>query len=225
MSLAVARTETAYRVGPRPARPVRPARNYGELAAKVAILALFSSLATRLATDFAQTGHATGLLLIASEALVVAFTLVRRHASIVDRSWKARILTIFSTFGPPLLVVSPGGPAAPEVVTLGISAVGLTVVILGKLSLGRSFGLTPANRGVVSTGLYRLVRHPIYFGYLLTHIGFVIANPAGWNLVVLVATDVALLMRAVCEERTLGLDDEYRAYMRRVHWRIVPGLF
>ena len=30
----------------------------------------------------------------------------------------------------------------------------------------------PANRGVVSTGLYRLVRHPIYLGYLITHAGF-----------------------------------------------------
>ena len=38
----------------------------------------------------------------------------------------------------------------------------------GKLSLGRSFGLMPANRGVVSTGMYRLVRHPIYLGYLVT---------------------------------------------------------
>jgi protein-S-isoprenylcysteine O-methyltransferase Ste14 len=35
----------------------------------------------------------------------------------------------------------------------------------------------PANRGVVSTGLYRLVRHPIYMGYLITHAAFVAANP------------------------------------------------
>ena len=68
-----------------------------------------------------------------------------------------------------------------------ISAVGLIVVIVGKMSLGRSFGLMPANRGIVSTGLYRVVRHPIYLGYLITHVGFVAANPtalepagAGW---------------------------------------------
>ena len=77
------------------------------------------------------------------------------------------------------------------------------------MSLGRSFGLMPANRGVVSTGLYRIVRHPIYIGYLITHVGFVLANPAIWNLLLLVAADIALLLRAVCEERTLARDAAY----------------
>jgi len=99
------------------------------------------------------------------------------------------------------------------------------IVVMGKLSLGRSFGLVPANRGIVSTGVYRFVRHPIYLGYLITHVGFVVANPAGWNLLVLAGADVALLLRAVCEERTLALDDAYQDYMQRVRWRIVPGLF
>ena len=56
-------------------------------------------------------------------------------------------------------------------------------------------------------------------------IGFVVAYPADWNLAVLAAADVALLLRAICEERTLALDDAYRAYMTRVRWRIVPGVF
>jgi protein-S-isoprenylcysteine O-methyltransferase Ste14 len=69
------------------------------------------------------------------------------------------------------------------------------------------------------------VRHPIYLGYLITHIGFVVANPADWNLAVLAAADVALMLRAICEERTLALDDQYRAYMGRVRWRVIPGIF
>jgi protein-S-isoprenylcysteine O-methyltransferase Ste14 len=106
-----------------------------------------------------------------------------------------------------------------------ISGMGLLLVVIGKVSLGRSFGLTPANRGVVSTGVYRFVRHPIYMGYLITHIGFVIANPLSWNLVILAAADVALMFRAVREEQTLALDPEYRAYMERVHWRVIPRVF
>ena len=74
-------------------------------------------------------------------------------------------------------------------------------MIGGKLSLGRSFGLMPANRGVVSTGLYRLVRHPIYMGYLITHVGFLLANATFWNVLIFVAADVALMIRAVYEER------------------------
>jgi protein-S-isoprenylcysteine O-methyltransferase Ste14 len=33
------------------------------------------------------------------------------------------------------------------------------------------------------------------------------------------------MLRAICEERTLARDPEYRSYMERVRWRIIPGLF
>ena len=52
-----------------------------------------------------------------------------------------------------------------------------SIIIAGKLTLGRSFGLMPANRGVVSSGIYRFVRHPIYAGYLITHVAFLAAHP------------------------------------------------
>ncbi len=224
MSVALTRTGTAYPVERKQSRPAAARRDYGELASKIAILTLFSGMATAMAQDFVEKGHVTGLLLLVSEALVVALTLVRRTAAVVDRSWNARILTMVATFGPPL--VRPAGIAvAPESLTIAISAIGLIIVVLGKLSLGRSFGLTPANRGVVSTGLYRIVRHPIYLGYLITHVAFVVANPAVWNVAMLVAADVALMLRAICEERTLALDDQYRAYMGRVRWRIIPRIF
>ncbi len=226
MNVALTRTGEWFRNQTRTAaaRPASRQRDYGELVSKIAIVTLFSSMAMRLAQDAAQTGHITGLLLLASEGLVVALTIVRRNAGAVDRTWTARVLTMFATFGPPL--VRPYSVAfAPESVTITISAIGLGIVVLGKLSLGRSFGLVPANRGIVCSGMYRFVRHPIYLGYLLTHIGFVAANPADWNLCILAAADVALMMRAVREERTLAQDSEYRDYMQRVRWRIIPGVF
>jgi protein-S-isoprenylcysteine O-methyltransferase Ste14 len=201
-----------------------PAHAAGELTAKVVVTVLFSSMAIRIGRDAAVTGHVTGLLLVASEALVVALTLLRRSTMTVDRSLRARVLTIMATFGPPLVHPAHGALSA-ESLTIAISALGLIIVLLGKLSLGRSFGLAPANRGVVSTGVYRLVRHPIYLGYLITHVGFLVANPAGWNLIVLASSDTALLLRALCEERTLALDEAYRRYSARVRWRIIPGVF
>ena len=62
--------------------------------------------------------------------------------------------------------------------TVAISIAGLAIVIAGKITLGRSFALLPANRGVVSTGVYRIVRHPIYMGYLFTHVAFLVASPS-----------------------------------------------
>ena len=144
---------------------------------------------------------------------------------IAEESMRARVLTTMSLLGPPLVRPSAVTPIAPEVFTVALSALGLLVVIGGKLSLGRSFGLIPANRGIVSTGLYRVVRHPIYLGYLVTHIAFTVANPTMWNVALLVTADIALMARAVCEEQTLAQDDAYCAYQTKVRWRVVPGLF
>ena len=200
-------------------------RDLGELASKTIIVTLFSMMAVRLAADFRATGHVTGLLLLASEALVVVLTMFRRSAGLVDRSMQARLLTALSMFGPPLVRPASLSALAPEALTALISALGLIIVVIGKISLGRSFGLAPANRGIVSSGVYRYIRHPIYLGYLITHVGFVIANPLNWNLFVLVTADGALMLRAVREEQTLARDLEYRDYMQRVRWRIVPRLF
>ena len=99
-----------------------------------------------------------------------------------------------------------------EAVATAIAALGLAVVVGGKMSLGTSFGLLPANRGVMVGGLYRFVRHPIYMGYLLTHIPFLAAHPSGWNLIVLAVGDAALIVRALFEEQTLCRDPQYVRY-------------
>ena len=208
-----------------PAPAAHEKRDLAELGAKAVVVTLFTMMALRMAADFLATGHVTGLLLVASEALVVILTLFRRSAAVVDRSRRARLLTTLSMIGPPLVRPFSAPALAPETVTVMISAVGLLCVVAGKVSLGRSFGLMPANRGIVSTGLYRFVRHPIYLGYLVTHAAFVAANPAITNALVLAIADTALLMRAVCEERTLALDGAYRDYLQKVRWRVVPGVF
>jgi protein-S-isoprenylcysteine O-methyltransferase Ste14 len=201
------------------------AADMADLGARVVVIALFTLMAIRIGSDFLATGRLTGLLLLASETLVVVLTVLRRATVQVDRSYRARLLTAFSMMGPVLVRPSTVTALAPEVATVVLSAIGLSVVIAGKLSLGRSFGLMPANRGVVSSGLYRLVRHPIYMGYLITHSGFVAANPTLWNIVMLVVADVALMWRAVCEEQTLSQDASYRDYQQVVRWRVVPGVF
>ena len=199
----------------------------GDITARFVIVALFSIMVVRLGSDFLQTGRIAGLLLLASEALVVILTVFRRPAGAVDRSVKARTLMVISLIGP--ILVSPAPASVPTLLpafaTVAISVCGLLVVIVGKVSLGRSFGLMPANRGVVSTGVYRLVRHPIYMGYLISHAAFCAANPTIGNLLILGGADAALLVRAVCEERTLAQDSAYREYQQQVRWRVMPGVF
>jgi protein-S-isoprenylcysteine O-methyltransferase Ste14 len=223
MGYAGALTDTRTLEAPAPSRT----RNIDlpDLGARLLVGALFTLMAMAIGADYVKTGRLTGLLLLASEALVVILTVFRRAPAIVDRSLRARILTIVSVMGPPLVRPGTGGALAPEVMTVMVSALGLLIVIAGKLSLGRSFGLMPANRGVVSTGLYRIVRHPIYMGYLFTHVAFLAAYPSVQNVLMLVVADIALLVRAVCEEETLSKDAAYCDYKQKVRWRVVPGLF
>jgi hypothetical protein len=202
-----------------------PRRNTSELLARATVSVLFTLLTINILQDFLRTGRVTGLLLLVSEALVIVLTVIRRPAHIVDRSVRAAMVTAISVVGPPLLLPSDAGGLVPDVATAAASALGLAFVVLGKLTLGRSFGLVPANRGVVIRGPYALVRHPIYSGYLITHLAFLVAHPSWWNAVVIGIADTALILRALIEERVLNGDAEYQAYCRRVEWHLVPGVF
>ena len=196
-----------------------------DLLARTVVAGLFALLSINLLADFMQTHRMTGLLLLISESLVVLLTVLRRRASIVDRSFGAAVVTAISLVGPVLLRTVQGPGLLPDLATVVVSALGLIVVIAGKIALGRSFGIAPANRGVVIAGPYGIVRHPIYAGYVLTHVAFACAYPTLRNVALVILTDAALMIRALYEERVLAKDRKYQTYCRRVAWHVVPGVF
>ena len=196
-----------------------------DLGARAVVIVLFSLLSVNLLGDFLRTGHVTGLLLLVSESLVVVMTIIRRRTRLVDRSIGGVLTTVLSLAGPPLLRATDGASLVPDTATAIVSVAGLGLVIVGKLALGRSFGIAPANRGVVIGGPYVLVRHPIYAGYLMTHLAFLVAHPGPWNAAVIVVADAALVVRALIEERVLSADADYRSYCGRVAWHLMPGVF
>lgn len=81
------------------------------------------------------------------------------------------------------------------------------------------------NRGIVSRGPYRWVRHPAYTA----------KNLAWWVTIIPVFSLSALLsmavwssvyfMRAITEERHLLRDPEYQAYVKKVRFRFIPGVW
>jgi len=205
-------------------RPDRRER-LGDLFARAVSGVLFVLLSMNLVHDFVATRRVTGLLLLVSEALVVILVVFRRPARQVDRTTTARLVTAISMAGPPLLRAGAETALLPDMVTACVSCIGLAIVITAKLTLGRSFGLVPANRGVVVSGPYEFMRHPIYAGYVISHAAFLSAHPTVMNISLVVVADVVLVLRALLEERTLLGDEEYRSYCERVSWHVIPGVF
>src|SRR5881397_2332373 len=160
---------------------------------------------------------------LALAALYALFVVRRPSAETSDRplDW---VLGIVGTFLPLLLRRTdlPGGLA-----WLGgpIQVVGASAVAVVALFLGRSFGLVPANRGLQLEGPYRLVRHPMYGAHLLGYLGYVLSYPSAANILIVVATLLALIARAVAEERILARDPAYRTYLERLPWRFFPYVY
>jgi protein-S-isoprenylcysteine O-methyltransferase Ste14 len=171
-----------------------------------------------------QDGHVAGVLTAVSNAIALWFLLRRRLAVTVDYSVSAWTVAIAATVIP--MFLQPGGAAlVPDVVSASIASAGVLVTSAGLLALGHSFGVVPSNRGIVSSGIYRWVRHPLYAGYFMTHVGFCLANPTTTNLLIWMAGDAFQLVRISYEERLLARDAAYRQYQTRVRWRLLPGFY
>jgi len=165
------------------------------------------------------------LLLLVGEGLVVFFFLIRHRTTEISRSPSDWFLAAAATWVP--LLVVPGGKnhAWMPTAALMIMLVGLLVQFCAKLTLARSFGMVPANRGLKTSGPYRFVRHPMYGGYLLMQLGFLALNPTLWNAAAYAVCWTMQFRRLFAEERFLCRDPAYREYQSRVLYRILPGVF
>ncbi len=127
----------------------------------------------------------TLLFLITSEIATFLGLLLSRWAKQTDYPPLALAMVASAYSYTILLDATAGISLIPEPVGAVVQIVAICWTIFAKASLGRSFGLLPANRGVVVRGAYRWVRHPIYAGYLFIHLGFLAVNFGLRNLVVL----------------------------------------
>jgi len=95
--------------------------------------------------------------------------------------------------------------------------------------LGRRFsGLVAIQPGhtLVTTGIYGVIRHPSYLGFVISSLGWVLGFRSGVGVVLTLAMVPVLLARIRAEEALLldQFGDEYAAYRART-WRLLPGLY
>ena len=120
----------------------------------------------------------------------------------------------------------PGHSARTGFVLAGeaVALAGGAWTLYAVLNLGRCFGILPEARGLVTSGPYRFVRHPVYLGEFLMYGGLVLGAASVWNLAGAAVFVVAQIVRMRLEERALEREfPEYASYAARTP-RVLPRL-
>lgn len=152
------------------------------------------------------------------------------------RTLQRVVITVLFICFPAMFVVSAVGhrfgwlqvPTPVTVVGDILVAVGLGVAMLVVIQNGYAASTitVEAEQTLVTTGLYGLVRHPMYAGNVVMMIGTPPALGSYCGLVFVVPGLIALAVRIRDEERLLEKELRgYREYEQQAHYRLVPYLW
>ena len=85
---------------------------------------------------------------------------------------------------------------------------------------------TDRGHQLVSSGPYRWIRHPGYTGALLTYLATPFFLDSRWSFIPALFITIVLVIRTRLEDEVLQNELEgYRAYMKQVRYRLLPGLW
>jgi protein-S-isoprenylcysteine O-methyltransferase Ste14 len=153
---------------------------------------------TRMVQKVVITGWYLSLV-----AMLVASALDHRFR------WSA-VPTMICLVGDVLVAVARGG----------------TMLVVIQNSYAAATVRVEAGQTLVSTGLYGLVRHPLYTGNVILMVSIPLALGSYWGFVFVIPGLLVLALRIRDEEKLLheGLDG-YRKYTQTVRYRLVPHLW
>lgn len=118
----------------------------------------------------------------------------------------------------------------PEICLVGdvlvAVALGVVMLVVFQNSYAAATVRVEAGQKLVSTGLYGLVRHPMYTGDVIMMVGIPVALGSYWGLVIVIPGLTVLALRIRDEEKLLRAElDGYRVYTRKVRYRLVPHMW
>jgi protein-S-isoprenylcysteine O-methyltransferase Ste14 len=139
-------------------------------------------------------------------------------------SFKSKLAGYTHTFFPPLAIFVAGF-SPPSRVGEGLLIVGTATVFVSLLKLWGGFSIVAfQSRKIEKTGMYSIVRHPIYLGHVLVFSSILTASFEMLTIIVFTAYFALTLYRISAEETVLLENDEYLKYKNKIPFKIIPFL-
>ena len=157
------------------------------------------------------------LLPLLIQAVMASYLLVCRNESAAEARMTRRIIAWMLMILPLMMDISQHNLLMEIISFLGIS---LSVWALG--TMGKSFGIAPADRGLVDTGPYKWIRHPMYLGEALSYGAILIPNHTFFNACIFAVIVMGIILRIWFEEQVVS---GYGNYLKVVRYRLIPYIW
>ena len=198
-------------------------RGIGLACTNFMLASLYILFAIANAKSFLANPRLSVLLIVLMETIVAFFLIIRRDPDETRHTWQTWTTTTFGTLAPTLFrpIEATADLMLGDILQIG----GFVMQIAALLCLSRSFGLLPAYRGVKSGGLYSWVRHPLYAANVILFLGYLVNNQSLSNVAVAIFGTAFLVMRIHYEEDFLIQQADYKRYVNRTRWRLIPAVW
>jgi len=192
--------------------------------------------------DFWQFYLYAGLLLV--PMLAVLFYFLKNDPKFLERRAKARekekaqiLISILSTliFLAGFIIPGLDKRFGWSQVPIHITLLACVVILLGYLIIFFVFRQNSyasrvievdEEQEVISTGMYSLVRHPMYVGVLIMYIPSPVALGSYWGLIPFALLPLSLALRILNEEKVLKENlNGYTEYCKRIRYRLIPYIW
>jgi protein-S-isoprenylcysteine O-methyltransferase Ste14 len=144
-------------------------------------------------------------LLLSLRDVIASYFLAKREESQANGNIIISIIAYLSS-GLPLFYLSAPYGVQTKMISLSadlFSIVGFLIVTMATIDLGTKLGVSPAKRGNKCVkGLYRFLKHPMYFGYGIAQIGWILLNNA--NIMIYIVSLALFFIRARAENKILN---------------------